>query len=101
MSNTERIGKGHFRLTDGREIKFAPVAPGSLEWERITHKTELTEAEKKKVKAFGYDLEKVLKVKNGLERGLSKMKIHIETTVSRSSIDNYIKIMCKKDMKRH
>lgn len=101
MSKTERIGTGHFRLTDGQEIKFAPVEGGSYEWERIEHRTELTELEEKKVKALGYDREKVLKVKAGLERGMSKMAIHTETKISRSSIDNYIKIMSEKDMKIH
>jgi hypothetical protein len=99
MSQTERIGTGHFRVGE-QEIKFVAVRVGALEWERIEHKTELTEEEEKKVKALGYDRDKVLKVKSCLEQEMSKMAIHKETNISRSSIDNYQKIMSKKDMKR-
>lgn len=99
-AKVERIGKSHFRV-DGEDIKFAPVRVGVLEWERIEHQTTLTEEEEKKVKALGYDREKVLKVKSCLEREMSKMAIHKETKISRSSIDNYKKILSEKDMKRH
>jgi hypothetical protein len=100
MSQTERIGTGHFRVGE-QEIKFVAVRVDALEWERIDHKIELTEEEQKKVEAFGYDGEKVLKVKACLEQGMSKMAIHKETKISRSSIDNYQKIMSEKDMERH
>jgi hypothetical protein len=100
--NVEKIATSHFRV-DGEEIKFTPVkVEGAiLEWDRVEYKTALTEEEEKKAKAFGYDHEKVLKVKNCSERGMSKMAIHRETKISRSSIDNYLKIMSEKDMKRH
>lgn len=100
MSQTERIGAGHFRVGK-QEIKFAPVRVGALEWERIEHKTALTEEEENKVKALGYDREKVLKVKTCLEQGMSKMATHKETKISRSSIDIYKNILSEKDMKRH
>ncbi|WP_052596047.1 hypothetical protein [Aureispira sp. CCB-QB1] len=96
----ERLGVGHFRV-NGQEIKFAPVEGATFEWTRIEHQTELTDLEEKKVKALGYDRDKVLQVKACLERGMTKMGIHKLTSIARSTIDNYLKIMSKKDMKIH
>lgn len=99
INKTKRIGKGHFRQADGTEIQYAPVEGEVFTWEQVSYQTVLTKEEKKKAKALGYDLKKVLKVKACLERQMRPMEIHRSTKIARSSIDNYRKILSEKDMK--
>lgn len=91
-ATVKRVTTNHFRV-DGQDIKFVPVADGGLEWNRLGHETVLLEIEVQKAKAMGYDQKKVLKVKSCLVLGMSKMAIHKETKISRSAIDNYIKVL--------
>ncbi|BDS12766.1 hypothetical protein [Aureispira anguillae] len=98
-SKAKRLGRGRFRLEDGREVRYAPVKGEQLSWERVYRQTILTKEEERKGKILRYDLTKVLKVKRGLEQGMRPMKIHQTTGIARSTIDKYRKILCEKDIK--
>lgn len=98
-SKAKRIGTGCFRLEDGSQIHYVPEKGEQLTWVRVQHQTTLTQWEEKRRKAHGYDLKKVLQVKACLEKNMRPMEIHKATGIARSSIDNYKKILFKKDPK--
>lgn len=97
---TEYLGLGHFRTEDGREIKFVPTE-NENEWEsvQVNEVVELTEQEKNKATALGWDIEKVLKVKSLLRQEVSPSEIQKRTGISRNSVYKYQKILSVKDSK--
>ena len=97
----ERTAKGTFRLEDGRELKYAPTQSETYSWELVSRSTFLTEKEINEGKALGYDMEKLLRVKECLEQGMGPTAIYNKTGIARSSVINYRKILSVKDSKIH
>ncbi len=88
---------------ENRETKFVLVeqTENSAKWEAVRTEVELTEKEKNKAIALGWDVEKVLHVKRQLEAGQSPTEIASTGEVSRNSVYKYTKILSLKDTKKH
>jgi hypothetical protein len=87
---------------ENRETKFILVeqTENSAKWEAVRTEVELTEKEKNKAIALGWDVEKVLHVKRQLEAGHSPTEIASKGEVSRNSVYKYTKILSPKDTKK-
>lgn len=98
-SKIERLAVGHYKLESGEERKYVPVDGEPNTWELERNDPILSPSEEAKAKALGFDLEKVLRVKIYLLKGLGPMAIKKVTGISRSAVYKYKKILSVKDSK--
>lgn len=88
-----------FKLEDGREVtlvkNLSECTEHTLSWDLkdVEEKITLTDQEQMRAKAFGFDLSKVLIVKEKLIEGLSPTEIEKQDICVRSTVYNYKKIL--------
>ncbi len=82
-----------FKLEDGRELTTVPVGENTWELREPTPKVELTKKEAMRAEAFGYDLSKVLIVKENLVKGLTVVQIYKQGICARSTVYKYKEIL--------